>query len=163
MAQYDEDEELDLNEMGERPVLDANIRKQLREAEKMRKELDAARQELEAQKREVLFSKAGIPDDGIGKYFRKGYDGDVSIEAIRAAAEADGILQRQATPEPSYDHELEALRRAQGATIGTVGATPDPQQEYFAALAQAKSVEEVMAIANSETGRRVGVSGVGMR
>jgi hypothetical protein len=156
------DDEFDEQEQQTQP-LDPNIRKQLREAEKARKELDAMRQELENSKREVLLAKAGIPDSPLGNLFRDAYRGEADLDAIREKAREYGILEapvQQATP--SSDLELEALRRAQGATIGTVGATPDPQQEYYAALAGASSVEEVMAIARGDVGRKVGVTTTGM-
>jgi len=143
--------------------LDPNIRKQLREAEKARKELEQMRQELDNQKREVLLAKAGIPDSPLGNLFRDAYRGEADLDAIREKAREYGILEvpaQQATP--SSDIELEALRRAQGATIGSVGATPDPTQEYYAALANASSVEEVMRIASGDVGRKVGVTTTGM-
>jgi len=156
------DDDFDEQEQQNQP-LDPNIRKQLREAEKARKELDALRQELENQKREVLLAKAGIPDSPLGNLFRDAYRGEADLEAIRQKAREYGILDAPAQQvDQSFDHELEAQRRAQGATIGSVGATPDPQQEYFAALAGASSVEEVMRIASGDVGRKVGVSTVGM-
>jgi hypothetical protein len=157
---YDDDNDLDVEQT---QVLDPNIRKQLREAEKARKELDGLRQELENQKREVLLAKAGIPDTPLGALFRDAYRGEADLEAIKAKAREYGILDTPSQQElPSNDLELEALRRAQGATIGSVGATPDPQQEYFAALANASSVEEVMRIASGDVGRKVGVTTTGM-
>ena len=156
------DDEFEEAEQQNQP-LDPNIRKQLREAEKARKELDALRSELENQKREVLLAKAGIPDSPLGNLFRDAYRGEADLDAIREKAREYGILDAPASQAtPSNDLELEALRRAQGATIGTVGATPDPQQEYYAALAGASSVEEVMAIARGEVGRKVGVTTSGM-
>ena len=155
------DDELD-EETSNQP-LDPNIRRQLREAEKARKELEQMRQELENSRRDVLLTKAGIPDSPLGNLFRDAYRGEADLDAIREKAREYGILDvpaSQATP--SNDLELEALRRAQGATIGTVGATPDPQQEYYAALAGASSVEEVMAIARGDVGRKVGVTTTGM-
>ena len=146
----------------ERQPLDPNIRKQLREAEKARKELDTLRLELETQKRETLLAKAGIPDSPLGNLFKDAYKGEADLEAIRQKAREYGILDAPRQEEPSNDLELEALRRAQGATIGSVGATPDPQQEYYAALAGASSVEEVMAIARGDVGRKVGVTTTGM-
>jgi hypothetical protein len=134
----------------------------LREAEKARKELDALRSELETQKRETLLAKAGIPDSPLGNLFKDAYKGEADLEAIRQKAREYGILDAPRQEEPSNDLELEALRRAQGATIGSVGATPDPQQEYYAALAGASSVEEVMAIARGDVGRKVGVTTTGM-
>jgi len=141
----------------ERQPLDPNIRKQLREAEKARKELDGLKAELETQKREVQFSKAGIPDSGIGSLFRKAYDGETSQEAIRAAAEEYGILQSESTENYSNDAELDALRRTQGATVGNSGAMPDPQQMYLEALASASTPEEVMRIVEGDSGKKLGV------
>jgi len=127
-------------------ALDPNIRKQLREAEKTRKELDSLRAELNAEKREVQFTKAGIPDSGIGELFRKAYDGEANAEAIRNAAEQYGILQSPAPTTSSGDSELEALRRAQGATIGTSGALPDPGQEFLSKVKSASSADEVLEL-----------------
>jgi len=141
----------------ERQPLDPNIRKQLREAEKARKELDGLKAELETQKREVQFSKAGIPDSGIGSLFRKAYDGDTSQEAIRAAAMEYGILQSESTEDFSNEAELDALRRTQGATVGNSGAMPDPQQMYLEALASASTPEEVMRIVEGDSGKKLGV------
>ena len=156
MTDFDEYE--DEQEVVERQPLDPNIRKQLREAEKARKELETVRAELESQKREVQFSKAGIPDTGVGSLFRKAYDGETSAEAIRAAAQEYGILQSEQVQEvPSNDSELDALRRAQGATIGNSGAMPDPQQMYLEALASASTPEEVMRIVEGDSGKKLGV------
>ena len=139
--------------------LDPNIRKQLREAEKARKELAEARAELEKERREVQYSRAGIPESGVGALFRKAYDGPADAEAIRKAAEEYGILNppAQAPAQNHSDSELEALRRAQGATIGTSGAMPDPGQEYLAALSEAKSPEEVMSIIQGQSGQSLGL------
>ena len=129
-------------------VLDPNIRRQLREAEKARKELDVARAELEAQKRDLQFTKAGIPETGVGALLRKAYDGPADAESIAKAAQEYGILQPQAQAEApaTNDVELEALRRAQGATIGTSGAGPDLGQEFMARLSEASNPEDVMKI-----------------
>ena len=129
-------------------VLDPNIRRQLREAEKARKELDVARAELEAQKRDLQFTKAGIPETGVGALLRKAYDGPADAESIAKAAQEYGILQPQAQAEApaTNDVELEALRRAQGATIGTSGAGPDLGQEFMARLSEASNPEEGMKI-----------------
>jgi len=67
-----------------------------------------------------------------------------------------GILQ--APEEPSADDsELAALRRAQGATIGTTGAMPDPQQMYLEALAAATTPDEVMKVVEGDTGAKLGM------
>ena len=104
MSDYDDEIEEETPQ-----ALDPNIRKQLREAEKARKELDSLRAELNAERREVQFAKVGIPDDGIGKLFRKAYDGEADADSIRKAAEEYGILGGAPAPQSSNQSELEAL------------------------------------------------------
>jgi hypothetical protein len=154
------DDEFD-EEMETPAPLDPNIRKQLREAEKARKELESLRQELAKQQAEVQFTKAGIPDSGIGALFRKAYDGEASADAIRAAAQEYGILQPASTPTPDEslpDYELEALRRTQGASVGALGVSPSQEQEFMAALGNATSVEEVMKVVSGDMGKGLGLS-----
>lgn len=149
MSEFDET----LDEQETPQVLDPNIRKQLREAEKARKEAEALRNELAQQKREIEFAKAGIPESGLGSLFRKAYDGDATADAIKQAATEYGILspaQDSAPAAPSTDVELEALRRAQGATIGTSGTGPDLGQEFLTRLAEASSPEDVMKVVQTQ-------------
>jgi len=152
----DLDNELDETNEGSQP-LDPNIRRQLREADKARKELESARAELEKQKLELQFTKAGIPETGAGALLRKAYDGDSSVEAIRKAAEEYGILTPQQKSNPAVDGELDALRRAQGATIGTSGAGPDLGQEFLARIQEATSPEEAMKIVAESQYEKLGV------
>jgi hypothetical protein len=154
------DDEFD-DEMETPAPLDPNIRKQLREAEKTRKELEALRGELARQQAEVQFTKAGIPDSGIGALFRKAYDGEANADAIRAAAQEYGILQPDTVPtqeDSASAYELEALRRTQGASVGTAGVTPNQEQEFLAALGNASSVAEVMKVVSGDMGRGLGLS-----
>ena len=132
--------------------LDANIRKQLREAEKTRKEMEILRAEIAAEKREVQFAKAGIPETGVGSLFRKAYDGEATAEAIRNAAQEYGILEAPAPATASGDSELDALRRAQGATIGTTGALPDPGQKFLADIQGATSPEQILELVKQASG-----------
>jgi len=151
------DNELDEANEGNQP-LDPNIRRQLREADKARKELEAARAELEKQKLELQFTKAGIPETGAGALLRKAYDGDSSVEAIRKAAEEYGILSTsQEAPPAASDVELDALRRAQGATIGTSGVGPDLGQEFLSRIQEATSPEEAMKIVAESQYEKLGV------
>lgn len=141
-------------------ALDPNIRKQLKEAKRARRELDEARAELEAQKREIQFTRAGIPESGLGSLFRKAYDGPADADSIRRSAEEYGVINGTpaAPAEVDSSHaELDALRRAQGATIGTTGAHPDPSQEFYAQLAEAKSPDEVMSIVRGQSGQSLGL------
>lgn len=152
MTDFDDDLELEQTQ-----PLDPNIRKQLREAEKARKELAEIRAELERTQRESLFTEAGIPKSGAGALLRKAYDGAADIEAIRKAAEEYGVIQPEAPVVDTSNQELEALRRAQGATAGTTGAMPSPDQEFVEAVSKATSPEEVMKVVQGQLGQRVGV------
>ena len=147
------------DEQPQAQALDPNIRRQLREAEKARKELDSIRAELAAEKREVQYSRIGIPENGVGALFRKAYDGPGDPDSIRKAAEEYGIIQSQSSEPVSIasDPELEALRRTQGATVGSSGAMPDPGQEYFTQLAEASNPEEVMRIIQGQAGQNLGL------
>ena len=157
MADVDEygneiEEESEGENESQKPVLDKNIRARLRVADEQAKELAAL-------KESVLYDKAGIPEDGLGTMFRKGYDGEKTVDAIKARATEYGILKTTATltEATSNDSELEALRVAQGATTGGDGASPDPQQLYLEALANAQTSEEAQLVVDGPLGKRVGV------
>ena len=112
MSEYDEYEE-----EYEEQRSDAEWAK-LRRTEKARKQ---AEQEAAQAKRELAFYKAGIsPDDKAASYFIKGYEGDLSVEAIRAAAEDAGFL-RAATGGDEVDQApVEASGRIDDAATGAV-------------------------------------------
>lgn len=84
--------------------------------EKARKH-DAAVSERDTYKRELEFFKAGIPDTPATRYFRKGYDGDLDVAAIRAAAAEAGFIEIEDEP-GQQDEEFEALDRMSAASTG---------------------------------------------
>ena len=100
----------------------AELRKLRKEAEKA-KDLEARL--AEAERRET-FALAGIPlDDPAARYFIKGYDGEMTPEAIKAAAVQARVIQgAQATPEEIAGHQA-----AQAAAAGaeSVGVGPNLQ------------------------------------
>ena len=108
-----------------------NLRKQAKEGKK-------AQRELEHLKRDLVFKEAGIPEEGPGKLFRKAYDGDVSEDAIRAAAQEYGILDAPPNSEPS-PQEQQAVQRAAAATAGASSPPPESIEE---ALAQTDKLPE---------------------
>ena len=154
--EFDEDEDESQNQ---KPVLDKNIRAQLRKADEDRKELATLRLQLDAERESKLYDKAGIPEDGLGSMFRKGYVGDKTVEAIRQNAVDIGLLNPTNLPnnESLTDSELEALRKVQGATTGGDGNAPDVEQKYLAELAEAKNPDDVMKAVNGESGQKIGV------
>jgi hypothetical protein len=148
MSDYDDDE------YGEAPVLDPNIRRQLREAEKIAKEAAEAKAQLVALQREVAFTKAGIPETGAGALLRKAYDGEVTPEAIRqAAAEYQIVTPQSAMPNVpesnASDAELESMRRVAGAATGAGGTPPVALEMAFVNdINAANSETEVMSVIN---------------
>lgn len=63
------------------------LRSRMRELESEIKSLRQQAAEAEQAKRELAFVKAGVdPSDTAAKYFVKGYDGELTVDAIKAAA-----------------------------------------------------------------------------
>lgn len=122
MSEYEHDE---ATEAKDDP---AGLRKR---AEKALKQATEAEARAEAAERRALFAEAGIPSEGAGKYFRKGYDGDMTLEAIKAEAEAAGLLgtggnteaeEAEVPAEEIAAHD--AIRRSQAG-----GSAPDSSPE----------------------------------
>jgi len=82
----------------DQPATETNpVRARMKQLEKEAKELRKQVAEFAGTQRELAFAKAGIdPALPQAKYFVKGYDGDLTPEAIRAAAEEAQLI----TPQP---------------------------------------------------------------
>lgn len=122
----------------------AGLRKRADKALKAAAEAEARAAEAE---RRALFAEAGIPSEGAGKYFRKGYEGELTIDAIKAEAEAAGLFKAAvaAEEEPGVPAEeiaaLDAMRRSQ--TGGRSGAEP---ADWRTRMEGATSADEIAAI-----------------
>ncbi|MCP4336375.1 MAG: hypothetical protein GY679_00820 [Mycoplasma sp.] len=108
-------EETDEQGQGDVPDDPAGLRQALRDQGKTNADLRA---ENDALRKDAAFRDAGIPSDGAGKYFRKGYEGDLDSETIRATALADGIVSDTPDPKPEApvkpqvpQDELDAIDR----------------------------------------------------
>lgn len=120
------------------------VRARMRQLEKELKAKDQALAEADAIRRENAFMKAGIPmDDPMAKYFVKGYDGDFTPEAIRAAAE-EAKLIRKASENAEAKSETDAWNRISRAQRS--GETSEPVMDWNTKLNQARNQEEVMQI-----------------
>lgn len=123
------------SEIEHEPEEPRGLRKQIEEQAAKAREAEAR---AAAAERELAFAKAGLPlsDPKMG-YFVKGYDGDLTPEAIKAAAEAAGFL---APPAPEVPAE-ELAQHQQAATLAATGtiSTPDESAQYQAELAAAAS------------------------
>ena len=118
------------------------VRARMRELEDRNKALEAQAKEAEAAKRELAFVKAGVdPDSAAAKYFVKGYDGELTAEAIRAAAEEASLI-------PSQKKEVAAEQQAWNrvAQASRAGETSDAPVDYSQRINAAKSSDEVMAL-----------------
>lgn len=104
------------------PESESEVIRTLREQAKEGKRSQA---EAESLRRELAFTKAGIdPDDPRQSYFVKGYQGDLTSDAIKAEAEKAGFLTQIDTSEPQGMTEAE--RTAFRATA-EAAAAPPPQ------------------------------------
>lgn len=120
------------------------VRARMRQLEKELQHSKQALAEAESLKREVAFIKAGIPmDNPMAKYFVKGYDGDISPEAIRTAAEEAKLIQR-AAENAQAKSEADAWNRITKAQ--RAGETSEPAIDWNSKLNQARNEQEIMQI-----------------
>lgn len=118
------------------------VRARMRELEQQVKAFEAKAKEAEAAQRELAFVKAGVnPDSAAAKYFVKGYDGELTPEAIRAAAEEANLVSSE---KKEVAVEQQAWNRV--AQASRAGETSEPPVDYTQRLNNAKSADEVMAI-----------------
>jgi len=114
----------------------------LRNLRSAAKERDTLSAQIASQNRELAFARAKIDmDDPKLKYFIKGYEGELTPEAIRAQAEADGFF-KQESPRQGHQDMTSHQRIASASSGAGETATPDLAQR----IAEAGSQEEVMAI-----------------
>ena len=128
--EFDETQDSGRNPLRERmkqlEAENANLREQAQKAS------DAARK--------LAFVEAGVdPSLPVAKYFMKGYDGELSAEAIRQAAIEAQIIQD--TKAAQIASEAQAWNRTTQAAAGnTTGEAP---VDFVTRLNQAKSQAEV--------------------
>jgi hypothetical protein len=120
------------------------VRAHLRKVEQENKLLRQQAQEFESLKRKMAFAEAGIDVNAPqAKYFIKGYDGEVSAEAIRAAAQEVNLLPQQQEPKEAVDDsEKRAWARLQKAS--TAAEQTDDQVDWVKKLNSTRSQDEVM-------------------
>lgn len=123
------------------PVEDRTVtlkRSQIKTLEEKAKRTEAAEAEKNALARELAFLKAGIPaDHPVTPYFVKGYDGELTADAIKAAAVVAGIVNPDVVSTPDLDAIARMNQAAGGATT-----TPNTEAELAAKLAAARTPEE---------------------
>jgi hypothetical protein len=85
-----------------------------------------------------------VPDDGVGKWFRKGYDGEIDVDSIRQAAAADGLI----APPDETDPEAAAEAVQAAGLISEAAAGTQASPTVDALLKGAPSMDEIERIAN---------------
>jgi hypothetical protein len=112
MAWYDNDE----TETGEETQENPGDIKSLRQAASGKKQLE---KELLETKRLLAFARAGIdPDDPRMKYFVKGYEGDLTAQAVREAATEAGFITVKSSESKVPQEIAEAQDRVVSAAVG---------------------------------------------
>ena len=118
------------------------VRAQLRKVEQQLQVAEAKAKEAEAAQRELAFVKAGVnPDSAAAKYFVKGYDGELTPEAIRAAAEEANLVSSE---KKEAAGEQQAWNRV--AQASRASETSEPPVDYVQRFNNTKSADEVMAL-----------------
>jgi hypothetical protein len=114
----------------------------MKQLEKEAKELRKQVAEFSASQRELAFVKAGIdPASPQAKYFVKGYDGDLTPDAIRQAAEEAQLI----TPQPvQVDPDKAAWQQSNRVAAGAETASEGPS--WIKRIKDASSAEEVSEI-----------------
>jgi DNA-binding NarL/FixJ family response regulator len=136
---YEEDS-VQEDQAGKNPV-----RARMRELESEVKVLRQQADEAKGAQRELAFVKAGVDlSSNMSKYFVKGYDGELTPEAIRAAATEANLIQNQAPQQVVPQQEKQAWDRVGGAS--RMGDSTDAVVDYVSKMANTKSEKEVMEL-----------------
>ena len=152
---FDDDDDYDYQDDGQtddqaqqQPQGRDPIRQQMRRLEKQVKDLKAANEAGQKAARELAFVKAGVnTDDPKAKYFLKGYDGELSADAIRAEAEAAGLVAPKEAPAEDVPAAEQAAHRRQADAVA--GGNLTGERDWDAEYAAAKTPEELIAVARA--------------
>lgn len=125
------------------------MEKELRESKAQLKAAQDAKSEGESAKRELAFLKAGIDTStGTGKLLAKSYEGELTVEAIKAQAEEYGLIPTSQTSEVSQ--EIAAIDRVSAASSTSTGYIPATAEHE---MRNATTAEDVLNLA-----RKFGIS-----
>lgn len=92
----------------------------LRQMRKKARDFDTVATERDTLRRENAFLKAGIPDTPQGRLMQKAFDGEPTVEAVRAFAIEHGVIEENSEIPAE---EIAAMGRADAASAGG-GYTP---------------------------------------
>lgn len=130
---YEDDFESDEFDEGEADQSPRGLRRAANKSKKLEAELNQIR-------RELAFAKAGIPlDDPRMNYFVKGYDGELTADAVRQAALDGGFLQSQSTV---ANQQIQATLGAESRVMQASAGASIPDNSEAAALAALEAAME---------------------
>jgi len=120
------------------------VRAQLRNLEAKNKELEAKLLEATEAQRKLAFVEAGVDiTSPASRYFVKGYDGEMTADAIRQAAQETNLIGAMQT-KPEVQAEQQAWNRVSKAK--SLGENSEPEMDWNAKIRNAKSQDEVMQL-----------------
>lgn len=144
MSEQDFYEEEDVQDQVQQPR--DPVRSHLKKLEQENKELRQLKADAEVAKKKLAFVEAGVDlSSPVAEYFIKGYDGEISADAIKSAASKLNLTPQSAPqPDPVNAAEQQAWNRiGNTARVGEVG---EPQVDFAAQIMNAKSEREVMEL-----------------
>lgn len=146
------DDNLDYeNETDDEPKRDSRqfvrkLEQEAKEGKRAKREADEAKAEAAKAKRDLALIKAGIDiDSPTGKLFVKGYDGEATVDAIKAAAAEYGLLPT--SQEPSVKQELDGMDRIASASTASAPAVNPTAMDR---LRKAESPDEILKVLREE-------------
>lgn len=133
----DSDIDCDEEQEGRNPLRD-----RMKQLEAENAELKARADEASAAARELAFVKAGVdPNLPITKYFMKGYDGELTAEAIREAA-----IEAQLIRDAQADQVKAEAGTWDRSTKMAADSSNEPPVDWGQRISQAKNAAEVEAL-----------------
>ena len=110
-------------------------------------------------RRELAFARAGLPlDDPKMRYFVKGYDGEMTADAIREAALEAGFLASQQQQEQAPNPQMQAAAAAQQRVMqASAGAMIEDASENSALAHLESAMQEGGIEAMLEVARQYGI------
>lgn len=118
------------------------VRAHLRKLEAENKALREQMQTARDAERKLAFVEAGVDlSSPVAKYFVKAYDGELTADAIRTAAEEASLIPNRKVENAG---EQQAWNRV--AQAARVGDTSEPVVDYADKIRQARTPDEVMQL-----------------
>lgn len=154
MTDFDDNDDLDTDEQEQSQSRQVTLsRSAIRSLERDAKAFKESQAEMATLKRQLAFTSAGIkPDDPKMSYFVKGYDGELTADAITKAATEAGFLAPP-VEQTDTEQELAAHDRVSAASAGTASRGKDADK--VAKLRQAASGGRDALIAQLQADGRV--------